>query len=603
VKVAHVLVEGFRSIRRSSVNLSAFQALIGPNSCGKSNFLRALEFFFESRGGLAAEDFYQDSTGAQASRILVEVTFSSLSESERSKFAKYLLGDGNLRVQKVALLENGELTGVEYHGIRRVPTDPRYRSESYIGTPTARFSALSEAVGPLDQFRPEGRLSEALFEQTLEAVVRARHESLEFEDAIEQGQFMGLRQVAAATLGRFLLLPAIPDPAAEGDVRKGSRLSELVSVVLERVTEGSETYSQAVSALRAAVSRFNATLDDGAPNPNRPADLPNLERELEAELSAWEVQVELEVPTPELDALVSRPTVHIDDGHRSSLQRKGHGLQRSFLLAALSVWRNHLVASPEGDPDPAIVAPVILAIEEPELYLHPQQQRILFELLKQLSSSGSTQVVLSSHSPIFIDTGDTTSILRTRKERETGTEIRQLAEPLFAGPGNQAKKARFHLTQWINPTRGELFFAKKVLLVEGPTEIAVIPFVANRLGVFKGTTAVIECGGKAAIPLYIELLKAFEIEFAVVYDEDPVTTLPDDEEHERDVQLFGLNRTIDVAAGDALRVRCIRPKFESLIGVSITQGRKKGKPLAALEALQSGQPVPDLEELVRWIYA
>lgn len=603
MKVARVSVEGFRSIKQTSAVLSTFQALIGPNSCGKSNFLRALEFFFESRNRLSVQDFYQDQGGNRVSSMTVEVTFEGLTADEESRYSKYVLPGHSMRVRKVASLDQGQVGPAEYHGVRRFPRDPRYRLENYQGTPSEKMAALEQAAGNLDRYRPAGRLTDSLFESTLEALVADRGATLDFEDAAETTQFMGLRQVAASSLGQFLLLPAIPDPDSEGDVRKGSKLAELVAVVLENVTRGSAAYSDAVRAMREAVSRFNVRLEDGTPNANRPPDLPRLERELEAELAKWEVRIELEVPTPEMDALISRPAVHVDDGHKSSLQLKGHGLQRSFVLAALSVWRKHIARAQAGETVPTLHPPVILAIEEPELYLHPQQQRDLFDLLKEISNSSSTQIILSSHSPHFIDVGETRSILRTEKSRPDGTRIKQLSQPLFSGASNRAKKDRFHLTQWINPTRGELFFAKRVVLVEGPTEIAVIPYAASRLGVFKRSTAIIECGGKGAIPLYVELLQAFGIDFAVVHDEDPITAANGTDEHDRQSHLFGVNRTIEMAVGDAARIRCVRPEFENLIGVSVTQGRKKGKPLAALEALEGNPMPPALDALVRWVYS
>lgn len=602
MKVSKVGVEGFRSIRKTSAALSAFQALIGPNSCGKSNFLKALEFFFESRNRLGVQDFYQDQTGNRVSKLAVEITFEGLSAEEEARYAKYVLPDRSMRIRKIATLNAGQVGAGEYHGLRRFPKDPRYRIESYRGTASQNFDSLASAAGNVDQYRPAGRLTDGVFEATLEAVVAARAGELEFEDAEETTQFMGLKQVAASSLGQFLLLPAIPDPESEGDVRKGSKLSDLVSVVLENVTRESAAYSEAVRGMREAVSRFNTRLEDGTPNLNRPADLPRLEQELEAELSKWEVRIELEVPTPEMDALISKPAVHIDDGHKSSLQLKGHGLQRSFVLAALSVWRKHIARAQAEQSNQTLHPPVILAIEEPELYLHPQQQRDLFDLLKEISTASSTQIILSSHSPHFIDVADTRSILRTGKSRVDGTRIKQLGHPLFAGVSDKAKRDRFHLTQWINPTRGELFFARRVILVEGPTEMAVLPYAATRLGVFKRSTSIIECGGKTAIPLYVELLRAFDIEFAVVHDEDPVEAAAGTEEHGRQTTLFGVNRAIEVVVGNPAQIRCIRPEFENLIGVSETQGRKKGKPLAALEALESGTISSELETLVRWVY-
>ena len=52
---------------------------------------------------------------------------------------------------------------------------------------------------------------------------------------------------------------------------------------------------------------------------------------------------------------------------------------------------------------------LILSIEEPELYLHPNRQRHLSRILLELAHGGvpgvaeSTQVIYSAHSPLFVD--------------------------------------------------------------------------------------------------------------------------------------------------------------------------------------------------------
>jgi predicted ATP-dependent endonuclease of OLD family len=45
----------------------------------------------------------------------------------------------------------------------------------------------------------------------------------------------------------------------------------------------------------------------------------------------------------------------------------------------------------------------ILALEEPELFLHPQARRHLFSELRDIAESGM-QVIISTHSDSFIDT-------------------------------------------------------------------------------------------------------------------------------------------------------------------------------------------------------
>ncbi|PYX30482.1 MAG: hypothetical protein DMG80_12150 [Acidobacteria bacterium] len=132
-------------------------------------------------------------------------------------------------------------------------------------------------------------------------------------------------------------------------------------------------------------------------------------------------------------------------------------------------------------------------------------------------------------------------------------------EDLFAGENATSRKDKFHLAYWINPDRGELFFARKVVLVEGETERA--------------------------------LLNAFRIPYLVVHDEDPVTAcpepLPEDwnaDKHREQQRTFALNATIAELIDPELgSVNVLSPKFENVAGVPRRQGEKKGKPIAALD--------------------
>lgn len=54
----------------------------------------------------------------------------------------------------------------------------------------------------------------------------------------------------------------------------------------------------------------------------------------------------------------------------------------------------------------------IVAIEEPENSLHPSGQRSLFELLKELSKKYRKQIIISSHSAVFIDRSKDAKLFR-----------------------------------------------------------------------------------------------------------------------------------------------------------------------------------------------
>jgi CRISPR-associated exonuclease Cas4 len=148
---------------------------------------------------------------------------------------------------------------------------------------------------------------------------------------------------------------------------------------------------------------------------------------------------------------------------------------------------------------------------------------------------------------------------------------------------------------WLNPDRGEMFFAKRAVFVEGETERVALPYLADRLGCIDREVSVIDCGSKHNLPLYIAIANAFEVPYTVVHDEDPVPeTRPEDakpEFMEEKRRTFELNETIkQEIRPDLGRVFVLSPDFEGTAGVSRTQGRKVGKALAALEHFREKGP-------------
>lgn len=603
MQLDYIEIHGFRSIRHLSLRVSPFQTLLGPNNCGKSNLLAALEFYFESKSRVSTHDFYQDTTNGRVAELSVTLTFSALGPAEIQEFGRYVLPQNRLKVAKTARLSGGVPATPEYHGVMLAPTDSRFDPARYQGSPSVRLELVNQAFPEAAAYRRPGRLSDEVVDEMLAAVAQAHQGELTWEERLDSAQFFGVRQVAASKLGRFFYLPAIPDPSSETDAKSGSNFGALMHGILEDVGASSREYVEASQKLKDAVGHFNRSLGDGTPNPTRPSPLSDLEREISSELRDWSVDVEIEVAVPLIDELISRPSVNVDDGYSSPLEVKGHGLQRAFLLALLAIWRNHVVSRKSAQTGSTDNPPVIIAIEEPELYLHPQRQRQMFTFLKDLSNAPGHHVFLVSHSPVFIDMSSTTSIVRMWKGATGSTDCRRLQTGIFEGAGNEAKKRRFQLVQWIDPSRGELFFASKVILVEGPTEIAVLPYVARRIGVIDADVSVVACGGKGAIPLYIELLKSFDIPFRVLHDEDPIRAQPGDSDYPSQRRVFELNQLIASQVGVPAQVRVVVPKLESIIGVPTSQAEKLGKPLAALEHIEANGTTEALEELVRWAYA
>lgn len=100
----------------------------------------------------------------------------------------------------------------------------------------------------------------------------------------------------------------------------------------------------------------------------------------------------------------------------------------------------------------------ILIIDEPELSLHPEAQRLLFAILKEQSKE--KQIILSTHSPYFVD-ADVLRSIRKFELIQSGPEVR-----IYTAHDNLKIKEPSVFSFWHR----DLFFAKKAIFVEGPVD-------------------------------------------------------------------------------------------------------------------------------------
>jgi putative ATP-dependent endonuclease of the OLD family len=147
----------------------------------------------------------------------------------------------------------------------------------------------------------------------------------------------------------------------------------------------------------------------------------------------------------------------------------------------------------------------IFAIEEPEVFLHPHRARFFARTLCSLADEGN-QVLLSTHSPIFVPMDRYEDIALVRKGA-AGTDVSQSgALSIEAG-----SKDYLRLINECDSHRSEMFFARRVILVEGYTERVAFPLVFKAKGVDinREGISIVECQGKMKIPLFVKVLKGF----------------------------------------------------------------------------------------------
>lgn len=576
MKIHKVTISNWRSIKFESVSFQDLVILIGQNNHGKSNILSALLFFF-GHINIAEMDF-----NSQEDELFVEITFSHLTEDEKSTFKKYIRSDGTLMVRKTA---NDE--GVSYQGYIQEP-DELWLREANCGDYTSRDKCSGL---PLYKFLPEaGRVTKEMFITAQQKYIQENTAAIKFSEMLEVSNFMGARNVAKGIFGELYFVPSIKNASDEFHPRGNTLFGNLYSGVIQKMSENNAEFKEAKEKITQLSSILNKTLDGGKSNEKRPAELTELEQVLEDELKRWDTKIDVQIVPPNVEEIFRLGArVLVDDGIKTEVDRKGHGLQRAIIFALMKSWAKLSKAARKKAEEEADSSQnsgrhastnTFFIFEEPELFLHPQAQKELFASLVELSKN-ENQIIICTHSSAFIDLEYHRSICIVKKDDlVAGTKVLQCQEEIFT---SSEEKKKFNMIYWINPDRSELFFAKKVILVEGQTDKSVIPFLAKNMGVYRYEFTIIDCGSKDNIPSYVKLLNKFRIKYTVVFDKDNQSTKTVQAIQSANSSSEAITREIDERFGNFV---IFENDIEEEIGLT---GGGSGKPFAAVQHLNSLQ--------------
>jgi putative ATP-dependent endonuclease of OLD family len=129
-------------------------------------------------------------------------------------------------------------------------------------------------------------------------------------------------------------------------------------------------------------------------------------RELVPELTS----VHLRPKVPSIEDTISAADVILKDVISTDLEGKGTGLRGGLLVAMLKYLADQSRRS------------LVLAVEEPETFLHPGSQELIRDDLESVAQRSDVTLLVTTHSPFIIPRHPATTIVALRKSREGETQ-------------------------------------------------------------------------------------------------------------------------------------------------------------------------------------
>lgn len=542
MKLSQLRIFNFRSCKSVTLQIENLHALVGANNAGKSSVLRALDFLFNpSTKALSEDSFWNRDVSLE---IRVEAVFTDLQPHERTSLAGCLKPDGSFEMARTARFNSKEAEGDAEDGESKISIKQHYKQPTpainWLQEANISAKNITEWWKAKDQL-VVGEVSFATFCSTdgkkpnveewkdkAKQFVAANAASIPTQDTwIDNPK--GYANVLKGTLPFFILVPAVRDVTDESKGTKTSPFGKLLFAILDTVTAETKTK---IGNMLAEVAKQMNRLGGG----ERVPLISETEVQLNTLLGDFFVgcDLEIEFQTPTIETLMSAPRLFVDDGFRNSVENKGHGLQRAVIFTILRRYAEYVTGTAAAKK-----RGLILGIEEPELYMHPQAQRTVRRVFRKIAQGGD-QVLFSTHSSLLVDVASFDEIIRLESRIETVAGKKVMQSDAWQLPMARmildietripklkgkitADSIRDRYSHAYNPRRNEGFFASKIILVEGLTEEYSLPIYADFVenSAFDSQNiSVVECGGKVAMDRLYRIFNELHIPCYLLIDFD-----------------------------------------------------------------------------------
>ena len=180
-----------------------------------------------------------------------------------------------------------------------------------------------------------------------------------------------------------------------------------------------------------------------------------------------------------------------DENVTLALSEAGSGVQSGVLLA-LHRLEQRAAENPKIQ--------FILAVEEPEAFLHPQKQKELYQNVRA-AQSNNLRIIITTHSPYIVAETPFTRLGLVRKDGEHSA---------LHVPDIKTARDGETFDAYSSEVNNLLFFADKVVLVEGESDQRVIKLLLERkFGAQAHRVSVVSAAGNKNFSPFLRMIRAW----------------------------------------------------------------------------------------------
>jgi putative ATP-dependent endonuclease of OLD family len=299
----------------------------------------------------------------------------------------------------------------------------------------------------------------------------------------------------------FVYLHALRDVA--GDLVSWRRSP--LRVLLEAAAASASP--EELQAVADAITAANAEITELAPIEQLGQRITERTREMVGANQALEAQLGVAALDPL--RLLRELRLFVDGAKRRPIGSSSLGSLNVLYLALLELGLEQRLKGTE-------IAHVMMAIEEPEAHLHPHLQRLIFRrLLRPEEREPEQTALVTTHSPHIVSVAPPRNLVVLRR-------VGDRSEAAVAAEAELGSEEWNDIERYLDATRAELVFARRVVLVEGYAEQVLVPALAGELGLDLDQLGISVCAIHGThFGSYARFLSVLEIPWAVITDGDP----------------------------------------------------------------------------------